>query len=187
MLKFPIVKSANGSVDYPLTIFDNVISLTEQEKNFRVLIDTGASVPVWTKGEHEFLQRFSRSTEAEYKLTLRGFGGTTDPVKVYIVDDFILSDGNSCIHYYKLPIAVYGLNFSFDMIISYTMISFLKWEYQPGLNPLFCIEDTKQFFRMRPTFKVNNYSREMDAIAVCTQNLSLDNSDTYAATTNVFA
>lgn len=64
MLKFPIVKSVHGSVDYPLTIFDNVISLTEQEKNFRVLIDTGASVPVWTNGEQEFLLRFSRSTEA---------------------------------------------------------------------------------------------------------------------------
>lgn len=115
-LKFNLQRLKNT---YGLTIISN------RHKNTKIgcLLDTGANVPVWCAGEESLKSYYHNCHKQDAVFLLRGFGRGYEIAKVYIIPDFILSDGKEEIHYNNLIVVVVERDFSFNMILSYTMFN----------------------------------------------------------------
>lgn len=87
------------------------------------LLDTGAMIPVWCSGETDLLNIYPNARKLNCAYILHGFGKGYEIADVYTIPDFILSDGKSTIHYINFIIAVANKDFSFDMVLSYTMFN----------------------------------------------------------------
>lgn len=114
-LKFDIQKRKNT---YDLTIVSNIL-----KTRINCLIDTGATVPVWCNGENTLLSYYPNAVKQNCFYILHGFGKGCEIATIYTIPDFVLSDGKNEIHYMNLPIAVVNRDFSFDMVLSYTMFN----------------------------------------------------------------
>lgn len=144
MLEFNVVKNKHGY---------NYVIILEKYYNpsISILIDTGSLYPVWTSDESAFLDLFPDARLAN-NLTcmLGGFGNGTESCKIYILPKFILSDGKESIIYHNLPVVMQKKNFSFDMIISSTMLNKMNYKYvshtrdKKEINPVFRIYNLKQ-------------------------------------------
>ena len=115
-LKFNIQRK-NGSYDMP------IIKFSHMNTQIECLIDTGARVPVWCAGEEELKSLFPNCSQQKAVFLLSGFGKGCEIAKVYVIPDFSLSDGKDIIHYKNLILAVINKDFSFSMILSYTMFN----------------------------------------------------------------
>lgn len=105
---------------YDMAIITNVIS---PEDDIDCLIDTGARVPVWCSGEHLLKTYYPMSIRQNAVFILRGFGKGYEISPVYLIPEFILSDGKQSIHYRNMFIAITNRDFTFDMILSYNMFN----------------------------------------------------------------
>ncbi len=105
---------------YDMTIITNTIGF---ENEIDCLIDTGARVPVWCAGEHLLKTYYPMSIEQNATFILRGFGKGHETTKVYLIPEFILSDGKQSIRYKNMIVAVTNRDFTFNMILSYNMFN----------------------------------------------------------------
>lgn len=117
-LKFDLIKRKNQT--YDMTIITNVYS---GRKKFNCLIDTGASVPVWCAGEQLLNTYYPNCIRYNGVFILNGFGKGSEIVPVYLIPEFVLSDGKQCIKYVNIMVAVTKRGFTYDMILSYSMFN----------------------------------------------------------------
>ena len=102
-------------------------------EDYKLLLDTGAAYPVWVSGKTDFDRLFPSAELLDIKLSITGFGGQdgskVQPSDVYRLDYFPLTDGNECILYKDLIIALHDMDLSCQMIIGFPMLSILKYTY----------------------------------------------------------
>lgn len=127
-LKFNIKRRDEA---YDMTIITNVIS---NENEIDCLIDTGACVPVWCAGEQLLKTYYPMSIEQDAIFILRGFGKGYETAKVYLIPEFILSDGKQSILYKNMITAVTNRDFAFDMIFSYNMFNKMNISIDTFIN-----------------------------------------------------
>lgn len=108
-LKFDIIKRKNH--------------VYRERKRFNCLIDTGASVPVWCAGESLLKTYYPNCAKLDAVYILNGFGKGSEVVPVYLIPQFVLSDGKQCINYINITVAVTKRDFTFDMILSYSLFN----------------------------------------------------------------
>lgn len=113
-LKFDIQRR---NAAYDMTI----ITMHSQDNEIDCLIDTGARVPVWCSGEQLLKVYYPKCNKQDAIFILRGFGNGYEVANVYLIPEFILSDGKNSIHYSNMLIAVTERDYSFDFILSYNM------------------------------------------------------------------
>ena len=116
----------NNTDKLPLVIYSNPVieNLTRIKPNILVMIDTGASIPVWVRDEILLLRYFPKAYKTNYLCYLGGFGGKGSLAPVYIIPNYKLEDksGNT-LSYMNLPVMLSPRDYSFDMIISFTMLN----------------------------------------------------------------
>ncbi|MCM1219506.1 MAG: hypothetical protein NC548_33925 [Lachnospiraceae bacterium] len=117
-LKFDIIR--RKSQTYDMTIISNIY---KERKSFNCLIDTGASVPVWCAGEQLLKVYYPDCTKLDAAFSLHGFGTGQEIVPVYVIPQFVLSDGKQCITYKNITVAVTKRDFTFDLILSYSLFN----------------------------------------------------------------
>lgn len=117
-LKFDIIKRNNQT--YDMTIITNVYN---GRKRFNCLVDTGACVPVWCAGEQLLKTYYPNCSKTDAVFILSGLGKGSEVVPVYLIPRFALSDGKQCIKYINIAVAVTKRDFTFDMILSYSMFN----------------------------------------------------------------
>lgn len=115
-LDFDIVKSKYGYntaiIDFPIK--RGIISC---------LVDTGAYLAIWCSGLAEFLVKYPNSVYTNMIALVGGFGSGTNVGYVYKIPEFILSDGKNAVHYHNFIIAVIDKDFSFDLILGYSVFN----------------------------------------------------------------
>lgn len=121
--------------------------------NCKTLIDTGASIPVWVSGLNNFLFQFPDAYEIQCEYLVSGFGTGKEVASIYIIPEFVLSDGKEKIIYHKLPVAIIDRDFSFNMIISNTMLSKFNYKYVAYTNK-------NSIKHISPLFRI--YSEKVD-------------------------
>lgn len=87
------------------------------------LLDTGAFMPVWCNTVEQLLYAFPNCYYSKLVTVIGGFGKGNEYAPVYIIPDFVFSDGTNTIHYKNLPVAVLKKPFSFQLILSYNMFT----------------------------------------------------------------
>lgn len=129
-LTFDVLKNEDKK---PLRIYDFLIITNSAYDNpsLQVLIDSGATIPVWVGDSSVFMQHFPDSYLYEARGKLGGFGLYSTYPPIYIIPSYILRDkkGNY-IEFVDLPIMIESKNYSFDMIISFTMLQKLNYYYE---------------------------------------------------------
>lgn len=124
-MKFNVIVPEGKEVYGKLVILNNV----SRRIKYDVLIDTGASLPVWAAGIDTLRSYYPNAIDTGYTTLLGGFGGKGEEVPVWKIPVFTLSDGNDYIHYTDLHVAVSNMQYSFPMIISFPMIKHAKMVY----------------------------------------------------------
>ncbi len=114
-MEFKLQPIGKSLTRYPLMVIETRIG-----NNLLVLIDTGASMPVWI-GELSTLLKFPGIIKAEYRALVGGFGGPGTSDDVYIIPDFVLTDGIEELHYLNLNIAYHPMDRDFQAILSFPM------------------------------------------------------------------
>lgn len=116
------------------------IFLSGRRVHLKCLIDTGADIPVFTKGLDYFLGLFPSAIYVK-NAGISGFGGRSE-YKVYNIPEFIFSDGLNSIKFINLHVAV-GLIVSdnFDMILSSSLFD--------GSRIYFKFDKMTSIFQMR--------------------------------------
>ena len=115
-LKFKLLKR-NGT--FATTVIQNITKIGPLD----CLVDTGARLPVWCSTERDFLNVYPNAIKLNAISFLSGFGHGTEQVSLYKIPDFELSDGSKTIHFINLIVALLNKDFTFDMILSYTMLN----------------------------------------------------------------
>ncbi|MCM1088555.1 MAG: hypothetical protein NC318_07515 [Blautia sp.] len=115
-MKFNMQRVKNS---YDMPLINNIHKNTQ----IQCLLDTGARVPVWCAGKEELKSYYTDCYKQDAVFLLSGFGKGQEIADVYVMPDFELSNGKSAIHYKDLLIAVIDKDFSFNMILSYTMFN----------------------------------------------------------------
>lgn len=150
-LKFNI-KRRNNSYDMP------IIKLKQNGISIDCLLDTGARIPVWCAGESEFKVVFPESKPLNAVFLLSGFGTGNESARVYMIPDFVLTDGKEKIHYKNLLIAVMKKDVSVSLILSYTMFNKMNLSIDTYTNrngthqvePNLKVSAMKQDYYVRP-------------------------------------
>ena len=158
MLEFPLVSDPNNTNLYNVKIIEN----KSENGNYKMLVDSGASIPVWVDGLETFLFYFPEASQMDKKAYVGGFGGPGEYVDVYTIPIFSFSDGTESLHYLDLPVAVTDRDYSFQMIASFTMLNKLNYSYlsfdsdaEEGFQcPVFRLFFKKNEYRSMPLFTV---------------------------------
>jgi len=101
----------------------DMIIITNTHNNFDCLIDTGARVPVWCAGEKLLKVYYPMCVKQDAIFILNGFGTGYETADVYLIPNFILSDGKQSIIYHNMLAAVTNRDYSFNMILSYNLFN----------------------------------------------------------------
>ena len=124
-----------------------VIKNVYRDYAYECLIDTGAAFPVWCVGEKQLKSMYPNCVDSKSVFMLGGFGKGVEIVPVYIIPNFILSDGRNSITFENLAVAVTCRDFSVHMILSYTMFSKMNISIDTFSN-------RNGFHNVEPNFKV---------------------------------
>ena len=90
----------------------------------RYLYDSGAKMPVWCTGRNKFLQAFPDAAKMNEHCSISGFGKGIEQADVYVIPDFVISDGNSQYEIERLVVAMLMKpHIGCDFLISETMFS----------------------------------------------------------------
>lgn len=141
-LKFELKKRKNA---YGLVIIRN----RDDNINIKCLVDTGATMPVWCAGEQLLLSYYPKAVKQNCMTILNGFGKGYEKASVYKIPDFVLSDGKNKIHYINLLVAVMDRDYSFEMILSYTMFSRMNLSVNTFTN-------RNGLHRITPNLRINS-------------------------------
>lgn len=121
VLKFNLVGTMDIDNNY---VYNSLVveNMSNASTECKVLIDTGASFPVWTKEIDLLLSHYPQATETSYIAWLGGFGGKGKEVPVWRIPRFVLSDGSESICYENLHVAVDLMPSNFDIVMSFPML-----------------------------------------------------------------
>lgn len=135
-------------------IYSNPVILNRvNNSEVTCLVDTGARVPVWCSGEKTLLACYPDCTKQNAIFILSGFGKGYEIASVYMIPNFILSDGRSKLVYKNLLVAVIAKDFSVDMILSYTMFNKMNISVDTFSN-------RNGFHITEPNFKISAHKSE---------------------------
>ena len=88
------------------------------------LIDTGAETPVWCRGERRFKRAYPDAVKQDWESEIRGFGKDAEKGAVYIIPQFILTDGNEKYVVENLQLVVCKHpHIGYDFVMSDTMFA----------------------------------------------------------------
>lgn len=74
---------------------------------FRCMLDSGASIPVWCSGEEQLVETFPKAKlEEDVKYILGGFGREFELAKVYRIPAMVLNSGMHSITFYNTYLPV---------------------------------------------------------------------------------
>ena len=130
----------------------NVIRNVGNDNVISTLVDTGASLPVWVGDLDLFESYFPDCTEDDSETLISGFGKGIEIAPVYRIPEFELSDGSDSIKFMNLLVAVIQRDYSFDMILSFPMLSKANYGYvsynemHKPVSPSFYIEPFKDTY-----------------------------------------
>ncbi len=149
MVKFCIESNSNNA-----NIFDQFIICNETTSHTHILIDTGAYMPIWTTGLNLFKKEYPDAKKQSYHALIGGFGEGYSIADVYVIADFILTDGMDALHYINLPVAIINKDFDYSMILSFTMFNRLDFAYSSrGLSdPTITFNYDKPVLQVLPEF-----------------------------------
>lgn len=143
-------------------------TITKSGKKIMCMLDTGATMPVWSSSEGLFKLIFPDAELLSQKFILSGFGKKPEVVNVYKIPIFCLRDANSCLEFRNLHIVTsFGRGFGCDLILSYTMFSKVDYAVlNRGMdNPVLSVEYDKDIYyisasvnKKRPDIVDNIYS-----------------------------
>lgn len=174
-LKFNMQRR-NGAYDMP------IIKISHLNTQIECLVDTGARVPVWCAGEDELKSLYPNCIQDNSVFLLSGFGKGHEVAKVYTIPNFTLSDGKDAINYKNLSVAVINKDFSFSMILSYTMFNkmnisidtFTNRNGAHSINPNIKINSLRDTYNTRYKLKdISDYDR-LQIIKKCNTENILD-------------
>ena len=147
-LNFNLLNNINKSPleVYSSPIIENSVKITP---GMLVMIDTGASIPVWVRDEFLLLRYFHDAYKADYYCYLGGFGGKGGFVPVYIIPKFKLVDkNNNTLKFIDLPVMVSQRDYTFDIIISFTMLNQTNFSFNK-------FDSSRSAYRV-PKFKIDS-------------------------------
>lgn len=168
VLRYNLIPSADGE-NYNILVICNRLA---NNLKHNVLIDTGASFPVWTKPTELLLTYYPQAVETPHKAWLSGFGGEGREVPVWKIPRFVLSDGNESIVYEELHVAVYLMQTNFDMVVSFPMLRHAMLTYITpgnGCTPELQINCSRSVVLSHPRFSFLNGKRYMNGLFVYMQ------------------
>ena len=149
MLSFDIEPQIGHEQYVPMMIYNR------QSPDFPMLIDTGASIPVWVAGKGAFEAMFPAAKDIQAQVTLHGFGDSLDAkgesAELYIIPFFDLTDNNEHIIYKNLLVALKSMDADFKLILSFTMFRRLHYQYDGVTDPI------------HPIFTVKYNNRHIDS------------------------
>lgn len=156
-LKFSIISGVNRPIIY--------------YNRMRFLFDTGASTPVWCRGEKAFCKKFPEATKQDFKYLLSGFGRIEQEMlilkgasnvkleefltPVYKIPSFYFSNGTHAMRWINLHVAVTRKeSIGVDFILTSTMFKKmgLYWSQEDEKEPYIEISSdiaTKQMYVLR--------------------------------------
>lgn len=168
LLKFNLISSSDGKSYNTLVICNRLID----NSKCNILVDTGASFPVWTKSVNLLQTRYPQAVETQYKAWLGGFGGDGNEVPVWRIPRFILSDGNDSVSYEDLHVAIHPMPSNFDMVMSFPMLRHAMLTYiTPGNGciPELQINCSRSVVLSHPRFSFMNGKQYMSGVFVYMQ------------------
>lgn len=115
---------------FKTTIIHNVM----KDSYLVCLVDTGAMFPVWCSTESELLNIYPNAIRLNAISFISGFGQGKEKVSLYKIPDFKLCDGTNTIHYINLIVALLNKDFTFDMVLSYTMFNKMNISFDTFTN-----------------------------------------------------
>jgi len=191
MLEFPVIPKENNEQIYNLLIIDN----KAYKVTLPTLIDTGATISTWVGGYKSFKSVFPEAELlSDTEALLRGFGGSGEIAKVYLIPEYVLKDNfKNSIVFNNMPIIVTRRDYSFRMILSYTMLNKLNFEHKAytyiekkyiASNQKIYIKPYKDYFFVGYTRRMVSEFRE-EIQQSFSGKYCLDNTYIFAEQTNV--
>lgn len=123
----------NNESKLPLKMHNMILleNFAYHNPSMKVMVDTGATIPVWVSSINLLKVFFPMAYEADYRGLLRGFGGNGAVVPMFIIPSYRLRDKKGKeIEFVDLPIMVSTKDYSYDMIISFSMFQSLNYSYK---------------------------------------------------------
>ena len=148
------------SLEFQLSDRRSIIHNKESLKNIDILVDTGAFIPVWCSSFDLLRSLYSNIYFSGYITEISGFGQGKDYAPLYIIPEFVLSDGVSSVTYSNLPVAVIQKNLKFEMILSYTMFTTANMTFKNFIS-----KQTGQIERIKPKLLLNFPNDELRVAA----------------------
>lgn len=131
------------NLNFPLVNFNRTIVTIQTNGDYSVqsLVDTGSYIPVWCDSEEEFFHIYPKAYYSRYVTFIGGFGKGKETAKIYIIPDFIFSDGTNTVHYKNFAIALLKKSFAFQMILGYGIftksnLSFNTYTNKPSYHTI---------------------------------------------------
>ena len=111
-----------------------VLTTKTDTGNLDTLIDTGAIMPVWTRGDLLLKDYFPDAERCEnFLYHLGGFGGSGSETPVFRIPDFVISDderNETALHFHNLHLAcVHEDRIKFPLILSASMFGHIDYEF----------------------------------------------------------
>lgn len=103
---------------YDILIFNN----TAPRNGCLTLLDTGASVPVWTDTVEALKALYPDAHKSQDSVYIGGFGGNGSIVPLWILPTYTLSDNADTAIFHNMHVAVYELPIDANMILSANII-----------------------------------------------------------------
>lgn len=129
-LKFELANNPNKK---PLTMYNSIVFQNHayDAPACIVMLDTGATLPVWCALPTTLKKLFPDAYLAPYKGFIRGFGGKGKCASAVILPQFKLKDGlGNYITFIDLPVIIYPMDNYYDMILSFSMLQHFNFAYK---------------------------------------------------------
>ena len=109
------------NLNFPLVNFNRAIVKIKTNRDYSVksLIDTGSYIPVWCDNTSEFFKVYTKAYNTGYITFIGGFGRGKETAQIYIIPDFVFSDGINTVHYKNFAVALLEKSFAFQMILGF--------------------------------------------------------------------
>lgn len=131
------------NLNFSLINFNRAIVKIKTNRAYSVksLIDTGSYIPVWCDSEEEFFHIYPKAYYSGYVTFIGGFGKGKETSTIYIIPDFVFSDGTNTVHYKNFAIALLEKSFAFQMILGYGIftksnLSFNNYTNKPNYHTI---------------------------------------------------
>ena len=127
------------------------------------MIDTGANIPVWTRGSDKLIDSFQATLIKDKKFILSGFGKIAEKTDAYRISDFILvGEGEDKIIFKSMTVACTKRpDMVANLILPATAFKYMNYMIRNiGVeNPVVEIEHNKDKYSVSPVY--SNFDNEI--------------------------